>query len=1117
MPLYLPVTGWGLWFLPVQAMTGPVGGEHGAVRFFVPQDESRALEMGVVDAWQPVDAPAPGPAGVYTWPAGGRPLRLALLDTSVPGWENWLPGERDGAPEPSDGCFIVALDPGTLSPDRLCELCGLFDQVRAGYRWLANPRVSPLDLPAELAPVADLLSQWERSSELVREKRWWESSVHLLERAGEAISYRVSMDGIIEYISPQIQEYGFPDPKEVIGTPYSRFVHPDDFLSLANNFADLKDHPERVISFRVRNTEGEIFSLRTMSRLVLDPEGNTKLIGLMRDVSREERAVGMLEQANRLGSVLHQTSGVLFGAASMEDLASSVCRIIVEDDQLALAAVLDLDRPGTIMGSWHHRTARDCRDFFPRDFLEFLGRIPVTGTVQVPQLDRETSFEHFWPHLGKNQLSGLIMLPLFRPGRRFSGILCIFTERSGPFETGTIRLLEELSLFLTHGILAIFDRTEMERTHDALAISEERYRHILDNVQDVIYSFNSDSVLTFVGGNVRELFGVEADQLIGQNFVAMAGLFPDLDPGFFSKYQDLFDAATAGLKPSIEYEIPLSTGGFERVLEVHERIHYGDTGNLIGSTGVMRDISERRRALKQLERSEAKYHALFELSADAVFIETIEGDILECNEAAARMYGFSREELLRLSASNLVTEKTIKIFPAIVEQQMATGGFFVEAEGRRRDGTIFPTEVSARVFEFEQRPLLVVSVRDMTDRRRREQDRLIMEKRLRQGQRVESLSMLASKLAHDFNNLLVGILGNASLGLMDVAPDDPIRVNLEEIERAAEEAAGLSRQLLAYAGGWKPRLVPVDLSEVISGQAELFQATLPERIRMIYRLEASLRPVMADPEQCVALVSHLCSNSLDAIGERSGMITVSLYGCEGLSEYPQFVLMPETVCDQGPFVCLEIADSGQGMDATVLEKIFDPYFSTKANAAGMGLVAVIGIVRSHNAVLQVSSLPGQGTVFRIFFPYCEQEKVPGHVEPLAEPRHPGGAAPKVLIIDDDLWVRNVVSRTLTQAGYECMKASDGPKGLEAARTLLSELSLVVLDLHLPGLSGHEVFLQLRRMRPELPILISSGWAESLEPFWEAEVTPPADYLPKPYRPQQLLEYVSRILGTPDKE
>jgi CheY-like chemotaxis protein len=244
------------------------------------------------------------------------------------------------------------------------------------------------------------------------------------------------------------------------------------------------------------------------------------------------------------------------------------------------------------------------------------------------------------------------------------------------------------------------------------------------------------------------------------------------------------------------------------------------------------------------------------------------------------------------------------------------------------------------------------------------------------------------------------------------------------------------------------------------------------------------------------------------------MITISLFGAAALAENPQFALVSDPVCDRGPFSCLEIADSGQGMDAAMLEKVFDPYFSTKAHAAGMGLVAVIGIVRSHGAVLHASSLPNQGTVFRIFFPYCRSEKAEEESAPLSEPRHAEGAAPRVLLIDDDLWVRNVVGRTLTQAGYECLIASDGQKGLEAARAMLSGLSLVVLDLHLPGLSGNEVFLQLRRLRPELPVLISSGWSSTLEPFWDDDVAPPADYLPKPYRPQVLLETVSRILGTP---
>ena len=1087
------------------------------VRFFVPQDEARVLEIGMVEMWEVVDLPDSDPI-VAAWPAPGRRLRLALLDPAFPGWEKWLPPFASGAPGSPPDCRIVALEAGRLTPERLRELCGRFDHVRAGYRWFDNPWVAGSPevpgVPAELAPVADLLAHWDRAGALLQEKRWWEDTVHLLEKAGEAISYRVSLDGIIEYISPQIRQYGFPDPKEVIGTPYSRFVHPDDFFKLANNFSELKDHPERVIAFRVRNVDGEVFSLRTMSRLVAAADGKTKLIGLMRDVSREDRAVGMLERANRLGSVLHQTSDVLFGAASMEDLAASVCRIIVEDEAFGLAAVLDLERPGTVMGAWHGRTGRDCRDVLPRGFLEYLGSIPITGTVVHARLEEQSRFETFWPHLAKHRLSGLIMVPLFRPGRRFSGLLCVFTDRSDPVAPEAVGLLEELSLFLTHGVLAILDRMEMERTHDALAISEERYRHILDNVQDVIYSFDADSVLTFVGGNARELFGVDAELLVGRHFVEMAELFPELDPAFFSKYQAVFDAAIEALRPSIEYEIPFSMGGVDRVLEVHERIHYGDAGNLLGSTGVMRDISERRRALKALERNELKYRALFELSADAVFIETFEGDILECNESAVRMYGFSREELLRLSAHNLVSEKTIQGFPALLERELNEGGFFVEAEGRRRDGTLFPTEVAARVFPFEDRNLLVVSVRDVTERRRREQERLIVEKRLRQSQRVESLSLLASKLAHDFNNLLVGILGNASLGLMDVAPEDPLRSNFEEIERAAEEAAMLSRQLLTYAGGWKPHLVPVDLSEVISGQAEVLAATVPERIRMIYRIEAAMHPVLADPEQCTALVSHLCSNSLDAIGDRAGMISVSLFGCEALPENPQFMLMPDNACDRGPFACLEIADSGEGMDAAVLEKIFDPYFSTKAKASGMGLVAVLGIVRSHNAVLHVSSLPGQGTVFRIFFPYCRPEQPVKDTAPIPEPPRFASTGLKVLIIDDDLWVRNVVGRTLTQAGYECLKASDGLRGLEAARSLISELALVVLDLHLPGLPGNEVFLQLRQLRPDLPILISSGWSEVLEPFWDAGVAPPADYLPKPYRPQLLLEYVSRILGPP---
>lgn len=1117
LPLFSPLAGSGLWLLPPGSVPpGSVppgsGAKEGAARFFVPADRSRVRDPGVVEEWEerfPVGIPVSAAAEAF-W-AGrlepGQALVLAVPGPSCGDWETWLPPAADGV---SGGCRILALDPTGLDGDALLGACRRFDRVRLGHRWVSNPR-GPLGVPATAAgPAGELLALWEHLHAVDAERRWWEQAVGLVEEAGAAIHFRLSAEGVIEYISPQIREYGFPNVDEVVGSPYVRFVHPDDFVKLADNFSSLRERVGRVVSFRVRNPAGEIFQVRSMSRWI-EAEGQApKLVGLMRDVSREERAEGMLERAGRLASVLHQTSGVLFGAASMEDLACQVCRIIVEEEPFLLAAVMDADRPGTVMGAWHRKSGQECREVLPPELVGFLGNLPVTGTVAHPHLGSDPAFERFRSHLLSSQLSGLVLIPLFRPGRAFSGLLCVFVERPNAIEPEAERLLEQLGRFLTHGILAIQDRQDMDRALGALAFSEERHRHILENVQDIIFSFDADGVLTFVGGNVRELFGLEPDRLVGLRFVEMAGFFPDLDPGFFERYERLFRDAIAALRPAIEWEVGITVGGEPRVLEVHERIHYDDVGNLVGSTGVMRDISERRRALQELERNEAKYRALFELSADGVFLETLDGDILDCNEAAARMHGFTHEELVRLSARNLVSEKVAMSFGTVINEQLLQGGFFVEAEGKRKDGTLFPTEVSTRLFQFEDRPFVMVSVRDVTERRRREQEREVVEKRLRQSQRVESLQLLASKLAHDFNNLLVGILGNASLGLMDVSADDPVRVNLEEIERAAEEAAQLSRQLLIYAGGWKPHLIPVRLDEVIQKQAEILQATVPERVRMIYRIEPGLRPVMADPDQCAAMVSHVCSNSLDAIGERGGMITISLYGCEELPGNPQFQLVPEGTCDRGPYCCLEIADSGKGIVSELLERIFDPYFSTKAHAAGMGLVAVAGIVRSHNAALHATSLPSQGTVFRIFFPYCQAGPSVAAPEPAA-PRHSPGANPRILIIDDDLWVRNVAGRTLSHAGFECLLAADGLKGVEAARALLPELALVLLDLQLPGLPGNEVFRHLRQLDPELPILISSGWAETLEPFWSEALLPPSGYLPKPYAPSQLLEFVSRVL------
>ncbi len=723
--------------------------------------------------------------------------------------------------------LILALCPIDLDWNALLGLLQKAPRIRIRDTILANPLVKSNFQ-------GDFLDFWIQYHESHQEKRWMEETLKLLELEKQGIVFRCRMDGIIENISPLIEKFGFQANLE--GTPYSRFVHPDDFTRLADAFSEVWTSEQSSLTFRVCNDKGEVFPVRSCARLVRDEEGEDRLVGIMRLISEELDLSSRLDHVQRLGTLLQRVSGVLFGAASAADLAGNICRILVEESPFSLAMVLDREQPGQALGAWSRTRRLDCREVLSREYLEFLGTLPLTGTCMFHSVIQDPRFKQFSAHLVRHRLSSLLMVPLAHPDRPFSGILCVHGDLPGTFDPEEVRLLEETALLLTHGLLAIDHRVESEKARTSLESSETRYR------------------------------------------------------------------------------------------------------------------------------------ALFEHSLDGIFIETVDGTILECNESACRMHGFSKEEMLRLSAYQLVSEKTLERFPTIIDEEISKGGFFVEAEGKRKDGSLFPTEVHSRLFSLDGQDRVVVSVRDITERKQREQKRWIVEKRLRHSQRIESLSLLASKLAHDFNNLLMGILGNASLSLMEIPRDHPVATNLQDIERSAEEAASLARTLLSYAGGWKPRFEETGLADIIASQAELFQAVLPERIHLVYRVDPNLPTIRVDPEQCAVLLSNLCHNAVDAIGDGTGMITISASRCDQPAEDPQFELLSMDATPSGPLVCLEIADSGNGMDPELLEKIFEPCFSTRNNASGMGLVAVAGIVRNHQAILQVRSLPGQGAVFRVYFP-----------------------------------------------------------------------------------------------------------------------------------------------------
>ncbi len=1090
LPLFQPPSGMGLWIEDRQAGWSFETGE--VVRFFVSNPES-ANDAGFVN-WKPVEGVDGLPPGA--WPQTDAPVMLALVDARAQGPERWAAG--DGKLSPGQ-CRIVCVQESGLSGESFLQAVLLFDHLGVDGRWIPNL--------LGCAGGDSVLARWRNLIRMQEECGSWEAIAGALARFEDLILYRISVDGIIRFITPNVKRYGFV-LEEIIGTPLMRFVHPEDLPVVAQSFADLDKLPRSVIRFRVLGPKGEVFHVCTASSFAAGADGQMELVGIMREETGQITASLQLERARRIGSVMHQVSGVLFGAASPEDLCSSVCRILVEEEGIPMAIVLDVENPGAAMGVWHERSCRDCRGFLSREFLEFLACYDISRPVVIAVSRHDGEFRRFLSQPELAEIRKILAIPMVYSGHRFFGKLYLFARSADAFDGQAVELAQQVAMLLTHGVLAILDRVEAARIRERLAESEEKHRHVLSSIRDVIYAFDAESRLQYISENVREIFRVTPDRILGMKFLDLANVFPFLEKNFLEGFMESFQAAVRERKPEISYRITWGEGEDRHFLEIHEQIHYHADGTLAGSTGVIRDVTEHVRVQAELERSEQKYRLLFDMSQDAVFVEDLDGRILECNEAALRMHGYSREEMMRLSVRDLISENMLDRCDGLMERLREQGGFWMEAEARRKDGTVFPTEVAARVLDLNGEKLMV-SVRDVSERRRREKERLEAEKRLRQSQKMESVSLLVSRLAHDFNNLLVGILGNASLGLMETAREHPAYIPLTEIEKAAEEAAMISRQLLMYAGGWKPKLQRVALSEVLERAAREMQVAIPDSIRVMYRIESGLPAVDADPEHCAILVSHLVANGIEAVGREDGLVMVSLFFCPEIPENPLTEMIPEGVSRRGPWVCLEVADSGPGVAPQNLERIFDPFFTTKEGASGLGLTTVAGIVRHHGAVLQVACMGDHGTAFRVFF-HVERDTGDVSQSFIAPIRPEPAAGGLVLLVDDDFWVRTVGSRVLAAVGRDCRVVSGGREALALAAADPWRLRLVVLDLHLPDVSGVETYARLRELRPDLPILVSSGWIGHIEPFWKPEEEAFTGVLVKPYTAQTFLQAIEEL-------
>ncbi len=496
--------------------------------------------------------------------------------------------------------------------------------------------------------------------------------------------------------------------------------------------------------------------------------------------------------------------------------------------------------------------------------------------------------------------------------------------------------------------------------------------------------------------------------------------------------------------------------------------------------------------LSQFTLKEEQFRTLIEHNIDGMVIIRHDRTIQFVNPAACRFLGRQADQLLGASFG----------FPVIAGQT-------TEIDLHGQNGLVTPVEMRMVTVEWEGQTNYLACLRDLTERRKSEEERKRLENQMQYAQKLESLGVLAGGIAHDFNNLLMAIVARAGLGLRSVGPESPAHPHLKHIEKSGLRGGELANQMLTYAGRGKPTIHSVNVSQLIKEMAHLLRVSISKRAVLSYDLAQTPPPIQADPSQLRQLVMIMLTNSSEAIGEQSGAITLSTGSITtNLEHLKDWYVAGDVPVGLGVYI--DVRDTGPGMDADIIPKIFDPFFTTKFTGRGLGLAALLGIVRAHDGAVVVMSQKGEGTHVRLLFPTSVDEKLNiAPFQPLATSWNPTGT---VLVVDDEEDVRVASQLILEEIGFTVIVACDGREGLALYTQHAATITLVLLDLTMPHMNGEELFNAIRQQNMDVPIMLSSGYTEedASKRFASEGV---AGFIQKPYLIDTFIEKIRQVLET----
>ena len=859
------------------------------------------------------------------------------------------------------------------------------------------------------------ISERKRTEEALRQSEARYAGI--VEDQTDLIS-RIAGDGTRTFVNSSFCRLLGKTEAELLGTPVYEIVHPDDVPQLRKYLAAFTPESSRSeTENRVRRHDGEYRCIHWVYRAVFDPKGRV----------REYQAVGRdITERKRLESISERLTAAIDALSEGVALYDAEDRLVFANKKLIEnnAPMAEHIRPGL-------------------GFEDFVRMLAANGLVpEAAGREEEWLAERVARHRNPEG-------PFEQP--RLGGKHLLISEKRLP-DGGTMSLATDIS--------------ERKRTEEALRDSEARYAAIVEDQTEFIGRSTADGTRIFVNGAYCRFLGKTEDQLIGSQVRDV--LHPD--------HVELLEECLASLTPGspraeADNRVRRHDGEY-RWVHWAVRGVFDDDGDLVEFQSVGRDITERRRA----EEAAQRLGRLVESSLNEVYVFDAETLLFtDVNAGARRNLGYGMDELRVLTPLDLKPEYTRQSFEALLrplrdgEQQIVT----FETVHRRKDGSEYPIEVHLQLSSTESPPVFIANILDVTEQKGAAALREELEAQLRQAQKLETLGTLTNGIAHDFNNILAPILGFVEMALCDLPEGTQTHRTLNQVLRAALRAKDLVRQILTFGGKLEQEFRPLDVAVIVAEALGLLRPSLPSTIEIDVDISPDLPRIMGNPTQIHQVVMNLCTNAYQAMRDEGGILGVGIDTVEPGSEKLPISL------GAGTYVELTISDSGRGMDAETMERVFEPFYTTRevGDGTGLGLSVAHGIIGGHNGTITVQSAPGRGTAVRVYLPVTEANT---REEPVtAADSASTFEGNHVLYVDDEVEITEMSRQMLERLGFRVTVSTDSRKALETFRAEPDAFDIVITDYTMPKLTGLKLSEEIHRIYPAMPIILMTGAKETI--------------------------------------